>query len=82
MPADRVFGRIQQDIKKQDLILLPGDWVEILRKHSRVYEYRKDWQVKDFKKCANSFLKVQKGFKISDARVLRLINDKVDKVSV
>ena len=31
LPADRVFGRIERDIKRQDTILLPADYVDILQ---------------------------------------------------
>lgn len=36
-PADRVFGRIQQDIKKRDQLLLLIEYVDILQKHNKVW---------------------------------------------
>ncbi|RXN05697.1 testis-expressed sequence 2 -like protein [Labeo rohita] len=37
LPADRVFGRIEQDIQKQTTILLPEEYNNILQKHGTVY---------------------------------------------
>ena len=54
LPADRVFGRVEQDIRKQPTILLPEEYVSILRKHGNVHQYGKDWQCYNLKKKKRS----------------------------
>lgn len=77
LPADRAFGRIEQDIRKKDTILMPEEYSEILRKHGTVYEYGKDWQCYDYKGESARFTKSQRSFKISEARVLQISGDKL-----
>ncbi|XP_058629205.1 uncharacterized protein LOC131538986 [Onychostoma macrolepis] len=55
LPADRVFGRIEQDIRKHTTILLPEEYNNILQKHGTVHQYGKDWQCYDFKEAAARF---------------------------
>ncbi|KAK3764439.1 hypothetical protein RRG08_040035 [Elysia crispata] len=49
VPADRVFGRIERDICRQETILMPADYHEILQRHGTVHVYQKDWTALDFK---------------------------------
>lgn len=77
LPADRVFGRIEQDIRKHDTILVPSKYVQILSKHGNVLVYGKDWHSYDYKSAAASYCKSQRSFKISDAKMLRVNSDKV-----
>ena len=61
LPADRVFGRIEQDIRKINTILVS----EILAKHGN--EHSTDWQCFDYKASAAEFCKSQRTFRISGA---------------
>ena len=49
LPADRVFGRIEQDLKKVDTILLPEDYYVVLRRHGSSHAYGEDWVSIDHK---------------------------------
>ena len=77
LPADRVFGRIERDIKRQDTILLPADYVDILQKHGNVHVYGSDWACLDFKSAVTSHCRAVRHFKISEAKVLKVDGDKV-----
>ena len=57
LPADRVFGRIQQSIKKKNTILLPEQYYSILREHGNLYVYGKDWNAFDYKSETSYFIK-------------------------
>ena len=57
LPADRAFGRIEQDIRKQNTILLPDDYVAILAKHGNVHVYGTEWKCRDFKAAATAHCK-------------------------
>ena len=52
LPADRVFGRIERDIRRQEMILMPADCHEILQRYGTVQVYQKDWTALDFKSAA------------------------------
>lgn len=72
LPVDRVFGRIEQDIRKQDTILLPDKYTNILKKHGSVYVYGKDWESFDHKAAAKALIQSTRSYKISEAWVLEI----------
>ena len=74
LPADRVFGRVEQDIRKKGQIILPSTYLEILKRHGTVFEYGKDWQVHDIKKEVKRLTKTARSFKLSEAREIKLAN--------
>ncbi|CAM1328338.1 Uncharacterised protein g9739 [Pycnogonum litorale] len=63
LPADRAFGRIEQEIRKKETILLPDKYTEILQHHGTVHEYGADWRCKDYKAEAASMTKSTRSFK-------------------
>lgn len=77
LPIHRVFGRIEQDIRKHATILLPDEYSNILRMHGIVHQYGKDWRCCDFKKEAATFTTAPRSFEISDARVVQISGDKL-----
>ena len=72
LPADRVFGRIEQEIRRRDTILLPQEYINILRNHGNVHVYGTNWQCRDYKAAARLHCKFTRSFKISDGRVLKI----------
>ena len=72
LPADRVFGRIEQDVRKKESILLPSEYISILKKHGTVLCYTEDWSALDFKAEVKRFVKAKRSFKLSEARVVQL----------
>ena len=79
LPADHVFARIDQDIRKKDTILLPEEYYTILRKKRNLYVYGVvNWHASDFKTKTQSHVKSQQSFKISDALVISLEGNKVN----
>ena len=77
LPADRVFGRIEQQIRKNNSVLHPEEYYELLREHGNVYVYDIDWQAFDFKSQTQALLKSQRSFKLSEARMLLLNSDQI-----
>lgn len=77
LPGDRVFGRIEQKIRKTDTILLPETYYDILQQFGHVHLYGTDWKGFDFKSATKACVKSQKSFKISEARMLDLSTNKV-----
>ncbi|GFO31833.1 4-diphosphocytidyl-2-c-methyl-d-erythritol kinase [Plakobranchus ocellatus] len=56
LPADRVFGRIEQDIRRTPTILFPEEYYEILRRHGNLHCYLEGWQSYDFKSATKGTL--------------------------
>ncbi|CAL9701146.1 unnamed protein product [Knipowitschia caucasica] len=77
MPPDRVFGRLEQEVKKNDTILLPSEYVTIMEKHGNVHVYGQHWECYDFKAAAAKHCTSSRSFKISEAKVLEISGDKV-----
>ena len=77
LPADRVFGLIEQSIRKFDTILLPEQYHAILGKHGNVHVYSEDWVASDFKSATQAFVQTQRPFEISEARMLEMSTVKV-----
>ena len=77
LPADRVFGRIEQDIRKISTILLSEGYHHILTKHDNVYEFGTDWQCFDYKASAVEFCISKRTSRFGDAKVLRIVSNNV-----
>ncbi|RUS71034.1 hypothetical protein EGW08_021205 [Elysia chlorotica] len=77
LPADRVFGRIEKDLRQMDTILTPEDYHTFLQKHGTSNLYQRDWQAYDFKTAIASHVKQQRSFKISEAKVLEIKSDQL-----
>ncbi|XP_056098814.1 uncharacterized protein LOC130077555 [Rhinichthys klamathensis goyatoka] len=77
LPADRVFGRIEQKIRRIDTILLPQEYHALLQQFGNVYIYGTDWKAFDYKSATKECVKAQRSFKISEARMLDLSTNKV-----
>lgn len=75
LPPDRVFGRLEQEIRKKDSILLPSVYLEIMRRHGSVHVYGEHWQCYDFKAAAAKHWSSSRSFNISEARVLEIRDD-------
>ena len=73
LPADRVFGRIEQDIRRKTTILLPEEYLQIMGKHGQVHEYLKEWECLDFKTTTAAFIKQARPFKLSEAKVVQVV---------
>ncbi|RUS70483.1 hypothetical protein EGW08_021756 [Elysia chlorotica] len=81
LPADRVFGRIDQQLKQKATVMLPQDYYSVLAQHGELLVYGKDWEATDYKSAVASVAKqTGKEFKITEAKILQ-INPGCDKVS-
>ena len=77
LPADRVFGRIEQQLRSLDTVLLPSGYQEVLENHGTVHVYGEQWRAADYRAATTKHTKTQRSFRISDARVIELDGDKV-----
>lgn len=78
LPADRVFGRIELELRRRETILLPSEYDTVLRKHGTVLVYNEQWQAFDYKAATAAHTKSTRSFKISEAKVLRVESDSID----
>lgn len=57
MSPDRVFGRIEKDIRKRETILLPAEYRSILSKHGTIHKLGPDWRIFDYKSLSQTSIK-------------------------
>jgi len=76
MPPDRVFGRIEQVLRKKENIVSPNQYIEIFKNFCTVKEYNKDYKVYDFKNSAKTVLKTKTEFKSTDQKMYSYIKGK------
>ncbi|XP_030765019.1 uncharacterized protein LOC115889209 [Sitophilus oryzae] len=69
LPADRVFGRVEKELRRHDRIILPSDYTDIYKKFGEVFELEKDWRVYDLKGLLTIF---QKYHGISEQKVVNI----------
>lgn len=67
LPADRVFGRVEKDLRKKPFILNPETYQEIYTKHGKVHKLAEDWNLYDFKQLESYYKKVDN---IRDAKLI------------
>ncbi|XP_045457147.1 uncharacterized protein LOC123667235 [Melitaea cinxia] len=58
LPADRLFGRIEKDVRKIPVITTREEYFEIFSKHGRVCELGKEWCLYDVKGLENHYKKL------------------------
>lgn len=58
IPPDRVFGRIEKVIRKNDTIIRPEDYCEILKDFGNVIEHGKHTAIFDWKSSKNEIFKL------------------------
>lgn len=76
LPPDRVFGRIEKKIRREEKILTPNGYFKFFEDTCTVMKYGEDWQVKNYKQTAGQLLKSRQNFKISDMRVFTYVKGK------
>lgn len=57
MPPDRVFGRIEQKIRKMAVIKTPAQYQTFFQEEGTVFVYEDDWLIYDYKALAASILR-------------------------
>lgn len=74
LPPDRVFGRIEKSIRKEEEILSPADYEEIAKKHETVLQMGRDWQVRDWKTFTTERFKSAASlpFKITETKIFEI----------
>lgn len=73
MPPDRVFGRIEQKLRRKENIVSPNEYYEVFENESSVFVYGKDFSIYNFKKEASKQLKSILGFKSTEQKVFSYV---------
>lgn len=80
MPPDRVFGGIEKQFRRKEVIVSPLEYYEILGQHGTVLKWGSDWHVSDFKSASKELLKSNAEFKMRDSKVFTFIKAKPTQV--
>lgn len=59
LPADRVFGRVEKDLRKKPFILDPKTYHEVYAKHGKVHILAENWNLYNVKKLEDYYKKVE-----------------------
>lgn len=57
LPADRVFAKVEKDIRKREVIMKPEEYVEILSQHGKTFHLSQEVPVLDWKTAVNAVFK-------------------------
>lgn len=57
MPADRIFGYIEKDVKNKEVILNPSEYINIYKRYGTVRKLGVDYSVKDWKSYSKEIMK-------------------------
>ncbi len=57
MAPDRVFGRIEKELKKHETLLLPSHYSAVLENHGEVHPYGTSWKPYNYKVLSDTSLK-------------------------
>lgn len=84
LPPDRVFGRIEKDIRKEEEILSPAEYHKIIGTHETVLQLGKSWKVFDWKKYTVERFKSAAAlpFKISQTKIFKIRKSTIDSKAV
>jgi len=69
MPPDRIFGRIEQVLRKKENIISPKQYVDIFKKFCTVKEYNKDFFIYDYKSAVKKVVKTKSEFKSTEQKI-------------
>lgn len=69
MPPDRVFGRIEQVLRKKENIVSPKQYIDIFKKICTVKEYNKDFFIYDYKSAVKKVVKTKSEFKSTEQKI-------------
>lgn len=78
IPPDRVFGRIEKELRRMETIINPQEYIDIFSKYGQVKIVGKDVPVYDFKSCVAENVKApsQLHFQFAPSKRLKLVKDK------
>lgn len=58
LPADRVFGRIEKEVRKNPILTTKEEYYEIYKKHGNLKMLGPDWKMVDIKKLEENYKKL------------------------
>ena len=82
LPHDRVFGRIEENLRKFDCIVSPSHYHELFGTYSAVKIWGLDWLTYDLKKVSQLIVKKQLGFKMGDQKVFTFLKEEPNEIGV
>lgn len=80
LPADRVFGRIEKDLRRYAVITAKEEYVEKICKHGDVNRLGEHWHLKDIKGLSEKLKKVEGIQKLKRIAIIKCVNKRTEKV--
>lgn len=80
LPTDRVFGRIEKDLRRYAVITKKEEYVEKIGQHGVVHRIGKDWDLKEIKGLSQNFKKMEGIQKLKRIYIQKQVNRRTGKV--
>ena len=80
LPADRVFGRIEKDLRRYAVITKKEEYVEKIGQHGVVNRLGEDWDLKDIKELSQNLKKMEGIQKLKRIFIQKQVNGRTGKV--
>lgn len=59
LPADRVIGRVEKNLRKVEEIFDPNGYIQVYRESANIRVLGKDWSIKNFKELTNTLRQIE-----------------------
>lgn len=73
IPPDRVFGHIERDIRKKEIILEPEEYMNIISQYATVLKVGEDVEIKNWKDETRKFIKLPGQWHFAFSKMKRMI---------
>lgn len=73
IPPDRIFGRIEQKLRKKENIVSPSQYYDVFKEETSVHVYGKDFLMYNFKNATTKQTKSVLDFKTTEQKVFSYV---------
>lgn len=80
LPADRVFGRIEKDLRRCAVITKKEDYIAKISRHGDVHTLGQHWRLKDIKELSVNFKKIERIQNLKRVFIQKMVNRRTGKV--
>jgi len=80
MPPDRVFGRIEKQLRKTETIVSPTEYYNIFSQHGQVLRWNVEWKSSDYQAVQKKICKTSKDFKMQEQKIFTYMKSRPNAV--
>ena len=80
MPPDRVFGRIEKQLRKTETIVSPTEYYNVFSQHGQVMRWNVEWKSRDYQAVQKKICKTSKNFKMQEQKIFTYMKSRPNEV--